>query len=667
MTLMMTGAVLRSVQTEHQHSSKVLFCGAMAPLLSLPHALLLITILFFLHSCHSDIIKTHDQVKTVENESESKTPMTCASGDGQCAVAYTTPTCGIWLAKSTIPNAGLGMFAGKPFQNGQDLLESGDIVIPIVDFSLHQWKYHYRLLWDDYTWDSDSTLSSDEGLVEVNAASPGFGACANSYLDLQNVDECRPSVDNAGLDRTKDPGAGASSAYYNRRSIAKGNIEPGQELFVSYGSSWFESRRRLGAIPLKGDHRRGQVLLESSHRMQQRLNISTQVYKDIWQRFIWDSPYYNNSRLLNALPDSWDDLEFAKARSLLELRKSKHRVTSEWLREHGSCMDNMKVAPSTLPQAGRGAFATRFLQKGTVVAPIPLIHLPHKDRLQMYNVKTDGNGKSTVHDRQNVTRHQLMENYCYGHTNSSLLLCPYGVMTAAVNHNQTLANVKLTWSDPVKTEYHSEWLDRSIESLVAEKSTGLIMDLVATRDIQPGEELFLDYGNEWEEAWNRHLQAWKPANGIAVDTLNNNFKTPLKTVSEQMENPYPEGIKMKCETAFKFKSKWKRYADSHESLMDYISHEDEYQQDCDLLQREQDEHGNIVYTAVLIDEEKGEKVAGSKLEKVPREAFVFVHTPYASDMHLPNAFRHSIMVPDEIFPDTWKNTIVADVDHGKIG
>jgi hypothetical protein len=25
------------------------------------------------------------------------------------------------------------------------------------------------------------------------------------------------------------------------------------------------------------------------------------------------------------------------------------------------------------------------------------------------------------------------------------------------------------------------------------------------------------------------------------------------------------------------------------------------------------------------------------------------------------------MIPDEIFPDTWKNTIVADVDDGKIG
>ena len=73
------------------------------------------------------------------------------------------------------------------------------------------------------------------------------------------------------------------------------------------------------------------------------------------------------------------------------------------------------------------------------------------------------------------------------------------------------------------------------------------MDLVATRDIQPGEELFLDYGNEWEEAWNRHLQTWKPADGIAVDALNNDLQTPLKTVSEQMEDPYPEGIKIKCE------------------------------------------------------------------------------------------------------------------------
>lgn len=625
----------------------------MAPLFSLPPALVLLFTLAHLPYCHSDIIKTHDQVKTVEKE--IKNPMTwCASDDAQCTFVY-SPTCGIWLAKSTMPNAGLGMFAGKPFQNEEDLLESGDIIIPIVDFKLNQFKYFYSNIWDEYTWECESTLTKDEGLDEVNSASPGFGACANSYLDLHNVDVWRPNVDNGGLDRAKDPGAGASSAYYNRRSTAKGDIEVGQELFVNYGSKWFKMRRELGAIPLKGDHRRGQVLLETSLRLQQRLNITTGIYKEIWQRFIWESPYYNDSRRLNALPSSWDDFELAKTRSLLEMRKSKHRVSSEWLREHGTCMDNMKVAPSTLPQAGRGAFATRFLQKGQVVAPVPLIHLPHKDRLQMFNITINEKGKPISQDPQNVTRHQLLTNYCYGHNKSTLLLCPYGVLTAAVNHNQTLANMKLAWSDPVKTGSRAEWLNLSVASLVAEKHAGLIMDMVATRDIQLGEELFLDYGNEFEEAWNRHLQTWKPAGGIAVDALNNDLQTPLKTVSEQMEDPYPEGIKIKCEVAFKFKSKWKTYAFSHESLMEYITHEDEYRQDCDLLQREQDERGKIVYTAVLIDNEKGEKVAGTKLEKVPREAFVFVHTPYASDMHLRNAFRHSIMIPDEIFPESWKN------------
>ena len=39
---------------------------------------------------------------------------------------------------------------------------------------------------------SSRRYQSDEGLDEVNAASPGFGACANSYLDLHNVDVVAP-------------------------------------------------------------------------------------------------------------------------------------------------------------------------------------------------------------------------------------------------------------------------------------------------------------------------------------------------------------------------------------------------------------------------------------------------------------------------------------------
>lgn len=499
---------------------------------------------------------------------------------------------------------------------------------------------------------------SDEGLVEVNALSPGFGSCANSYLDLQNVEEWRPHVDNAGLDRTRDPGAGALSSYHNRRSTAKGGIQPGQELFVSYGREWFEHRARLGPIPLTGDHRRGQLLVEKYQRMHQR--FSNEMVKELWERFVWQSPYVNESRMLNALPASWEDMDYAMNKSVLEMRKKKHRVAPEWLQENGRCMDNMRVSKSTIPQAGRGAFATRFLSKGSVVAPVPLLHLPHDDRMKMYKLEKS-KGRTVVKDRENSTGTQLLTNYCYGHPKSSLLLLPYGVMTAAINHNQTQANLRMQWGDPKKTGHHPEWFDLPIMSLIKQPTAGLAMELVATRDIEPDEELFLDYGDEWEAAWQEHVQQWKPPDAehaATVDALNANKEKHVRTVYELLHDPYPEGVRLKCELCFQWKSKWRKDLGNHAALVKYVQDEDQQQQDCDLLRRD-DVNGTMFYTAVLIEKHaNGTDKPGNKLERVPIEAFTFVHKPYASDMHLPNAFRHPIMIPDEIFPEKWKNDAV---------
>jgi hypothetical protein len=43
------------------------------------------------------------------------------------------------------------------------------------------------------------------------------------------------------------------------------------------------------------------------------------------------------------------------------------------------------------------------------------------------------------------------------------------------------------------------------------------------------------------------------------------------------------------------------------------------------------------------------------LQNVPRNAILFVDAPYSSDMFLAGAFRHSIGIPDEIFPSAWRN------------
>jgi hypothetical protein len=69
---------------------------------------------------------------------------------------------------------------------------------------------------------------------------------------------------------------------------------------------------------------------------------------------------------------------------------------------------------------------------------------------------------------------------------------------------------------------------------------------------------------------------------------------------------------------------------------------------------EKGKDGTVLYTAPVLLNANKESKAGM-LQDVPKGAFVFVDKPYKSDMHLPNAFRHDITIPDKIFHDTGKN------------
>jgi hypothetical protein len=60
--------------------------------------------------------------------------------------------CNLYLAPSTIPGAGLGMFAGsRPFKKGERLAPP-DIMIPAYDLEWNNGYQHLRFLWDEYTW-----------------------------------------------------------------------------------------------------------------------------------------------------------------------------------------------------------------------------------------------------------------------------------------------------------------------------------------------------------------------------------------------------------------------------------------------------------------------------------------------------------------------------------
>ena len=142
--------------------------------------------------------------------------------------------CGVWLAPSTIPGAGLGMFAGKHFETDDVLIPTGDSVIGIVDIALHNRQQHREtFLWDEYTWSGRSLRLDQEGHEEVNVASAGFGAAVNCFLPIINADEYNPVLKWDGLQRSRDPGSGASTQFHGRLSVAKRPIAAGEEFFVS--------------------------------------------------------------------------------------------------------------------------------------------------------------------------------------------------------------------------------------------------------------------------------------------------------------------------------------------------------------------------------------------------------------------------------------------------
>lgn len=108
------------------------------------------------------------------------TTSTCASPTAIAAAAAepTTPSrfasssqCGLWLAPSTIPGAGLGMYAGQNVVKGQQLQATGDLALPIIDIMVHVQDSNFWFLWNEYTWDAKSLNVSTSTIIRVHCKS----------------------------------------------------------------------------------------------------------------------------------------------------------------------------------------------------------------------------------------------------------------------------------------------------------------------------------------------------------------------------------------------------------------------------------------------------------------------------------------------------------------
>ena len=187
----------------------------------------------------------------------------------------------------------------------------------------------------------------------------------------------------------------------------------------------------------------------------------------------------------------------------------------DWILSAGKCLDNLTLQKSTVSDAGRGAFAQRFIPKGESIVMAPLLHIMDYKSTFMYELKYDEDDEvfRDSEDNEHVGS-QLINNYCFSHDESTMLLCPQ-TNAAAINHcsergifdgdclryNQNEdaemrgANAEIKWADDWDSETE-EWLKMSlgeIKNEVWKGRRGLSLEFVATRDIYPGDEVRISF------------------------------------------------------------------------------------------------------------------------------------------------------------------------------
>lgn len=219
--------------------------------------------------------------------------------------------------------------------------------------------------------------------------------------------------------------------------------------------------------------------------VEDKMSLDDEAQHDLWE-IIKTFPYPTRER--QALPDDHKDAIRAIHGDIQAIEKENSIRSVEDLEENGKCVDNIVPGISSIAHAGRGAFATRFIPKGGLVAPAPVVHITDKHAADMYN-ETIGKHGNIVRDDNGLIHKQIIINYMFGHPNSTLVLFPYSSNVPYINHHATDYNAEVRWATDFSFFHHEEWLSKPVEFLEDQWTSGLLLEFIALRDIQPGEEV----------------------------------------------------------------------------------------------------------------------------------------------------------------------------------
>lgn len=192
-------------------------------------------------------------------------------------------SCYLYLAPSSIPGAGMGVFTTRPFSRGSTILSSDyGPLIPIIDGNaVHD---HWLGLFNNYIWGHFS-MAPDQLWYEADVVTDyqlGLGIFPNYHPFLVNLgaelakhvtydDERHDDDDHGGggergpvlHDHAGSMGEGAYSDYVGRSFFAITDIEAGDELFLDYGEQYLNDRSpSMDGIPRSLDYEMAGEIVE---------------------------------------------------------------------------------------------------------------------------------------------------------------------------------------------------------------------------------------------------------------------------------------------------------------------------------------------------------------------------------------------------------------------
>jgi hypothetical protein len=449
--------------------------------------------------------------------------------------------CGLYLAESIIPGAGLGLFTTQSYENGERLKVPADILIPFGadgeddDAALGALSnYHWESLVE-----SHHLNQVDEGTYWYDLVS-GFGSAPNHDVHYENAYHTERDAGGPLYDRVHraNPGSDAYTPFHHLPADATKDIKAGAELLISYGDTYFTHRNYgvyLG-VPDESSYHKAKFLMTefiASHEAQTAAEAAakeieidaatgmTTVVKAAEVRQDADAVQQDNRQEQELLKVKWDELRSeADLRTQSALLQDVEKVLQsngtqfslgegtrpiEEIREHGQCIDKIRIDSSAIFEAGRGGFANVAIEQGEVLSPFAVAQL---NRTLQFSENRDNN--------PDAASERLLLNYCIGHPESTLLLYPYITSTMVINHASPASgpgkpkpNAKLqlsTWKHA-----NRQTLEMTAHEITNQaNAVGVVYDLVATKEIAPGEEIYMDYGYAWQEAWDAHVESWRP-------------------------------------------------------------------------------------------------------------------------------------------------------------